>query len=47
MSDGDKPLAWFRAEVKTPPFSEEARIEAGIGEEQRKQEPLGERGDAG
>ncbi|HEY2862785.1 MAG TPA: type II toxin-antitoxin system RelE/ParE family toxin [Casimicrobiaceae bacterium] len=30
MADGDKPLIWFRAEVKTPPFSEEARIEAGM-----------------
>ena len=30
MSDGDKPLVWFKAEVKTPPFSKEARIEAGM-----------------
>jgi len=30
MADGDKPLAWFKAEVKTPPFSEEARVEAGM-----------------
>jgi phage-related protein len=30
MEDGEKPLVWFRAEVKTPPFSEEARIEAGM-----------------
>lgn len=26
----DKPLAWLRGEVKTPPFSMEARLEAGI-----------------
>lgn len=25
----DKPIVWLRGEVKTPPFSEEARIEAG------------------
>ena len=25
----DKPLIWFSGEVKTPPFSSEARIEAG------------------
>lgn len=25
----DKPLIWFSGEVKTPPFSTEARIEAG------------------
>lgn len=26
----DKPLVWLRGEVKTPPFSLEARIEAGM-----------------
>ena len=26
----DKPLVWLRGEVKTPPFSREARIEAGV-----------------
>lgn len=26
----DKPLVWLRGEVKTPPFSQAARIEAGI-----------------
>jgi phage-related protein len=26
----DKPLVWLRTEIKTPPFSKEARIEAGI-----------------
>jgi phage-related protein len=26
----EKPLVWLYGEVKTPPFSEEARIEAGI-----------------
>ena len=26
----DKPLVWLKGEVKTPPFSEKARIEAGF-----------------
>ena len=26
----DKPLAWLRGEVKTPPFSMAARIETGV-----------------
>jgi len=26
----DKPLVWLHSEVKTPPFSQDARIEAGI-----------------
>ena len=30
MEDGDKPLVWLHGEVKTPPFSLEARIEAGV-----------------
>ncbi|MBI2373940.1 MAG: type II toxin-antitoxin system RelE/ParE family toxin [Deltaproteobacteria bacterium] len=30
MSAGDKPLAWLHGEVKTPPFSEAARVEAGV-----------------
>ena len=30
MSKQRKPLAWLHGEVKTPPFSAEARIEAGI-----------------
>lgn len=29
MSPSDKPLIWLAGEVKTPPFSAEARIEAG------------------
>lgn len=29
MAPGDKPLAWLRGEVKTPPFSAAARLEAG------------------
>lgn len=30
MADGrEKPLAWLHGEVRTPPFSREARIEAG------------------
>jgi len=30
MDNDDKPLIWLRGEVKTPPFSPEARIEAGF-----------------
>lgn len=29
MSTRDKPLVWFHGELKTPPFSTMARIEAG------------------
>jgi phage-related protein len=29
MNGDDKPLVWLKGEVKTPPFSFEARIEAG------------------
>jgi phage-related protein len=29
MNGDDKPLVWLEGEVKTPPFSHEARIEAG------------------
>lgn len=29
MSPNDKPLVWFHSEVKSPPFSEAARLEAG------------------
>jgi phage-related protein len=29
MDDGRKPLAWLHGEIKTPPFSKEARMEAG------------------
>lgn len=29
MDRDDKPLVWLHGEVKTPPFSREARIEAG------------------
>ena len=29
MSPDDKPLVWLRGEVKTPPFSQAARLEAG------------------
>ena len=25
----DKPLVWLRGEIKTPPFSQDARLEAG------------------
>ena len=30
MVDEDRPLVWLAGEVKTPPFSAEARIEAGV-----------------
>lgn len=30
MSPRDKPLAWLRGQIKTPPFGAEARIEAGF-----------------
>lgn len=29
MAGSDKPLVWLRGEVKTPPFSPTARVEAG------------------
>jgi phage-related protein len=29
MSPTDKPLVWLRGEVRTPPFSAAARVEAG------------------
>ncbi|MGB3691274.1 MAG: type II toxin-antitoxin system RelE/ParE family toxin [Spirulinaceae cyanobacterium] len=30
MDDKDKPLVWLHGEIKTPPFSQEARIETGV-----------------
>jgi len=30
MSTADKPLVWLRGEVKSPPFSGAARLEAGV-----------------
>lgn len=30
MDENDKPLVWLHGEVKTPPFRQEARIEAGV-----------------
>ena len=30
VSPGDKPLLWLHGEVRSPPFSKEARIEAGF-----------------
>lgn len=30
MNGDDKPLAWLHGEVKTPPFSKQARLEAGV-----------------
>ena len=29
MNGIDKPLVWLKGEIKTPPFSSEARVEAG------------------
>ncbi len=29
MTSGDKPLVWLEGEIKTPPFSSTARVEAG------------------
>jgi hypothetical protein len=30
MSPHDKPLVWLKGEVKTPPLSDVARVEAGF-----------------
>ena len=30
MRKADKPLVWLKGEIKTPPFSTQARIEAGV-----------------
>jgi len=30
MSPNDKPIVWLHGEVKIPPFSKEARLEAGL-----------------
>ena len=30
MARSDKPLVWLHGEVKTPPFSQSARLEAGF-----------------
>ena len=30
MSPNDKPLVWLHGEVKTPPFTKEARLESGL-----------------
>jgi phage-related protein len=30
MQEANKPLVWFHGEIKTPSFSEGARIEAGV-----------------
>jgi phage-related protein len=30
MHADDKPLVWLKGEIKTPPFSSEARLEAGF-----------------
>ena len=30
MSENDKPLVWLHGEIKTPPFGQTARLEAGF-----------------
>jgi len=30
MNPGDRPLVWLHGEIKTPPFSAAARVEAGV-----------------
>ena len=30
MNPSDKPLLWLHSEIKTPPFSKDARLEAGF-----------------
>jgi phage-related protein len=30
MSQNNKPLVWLHGEIKTPPFSQSARLEAGF-----------------
>jgi phage-related protein len=30
VSEGDKPLVWLHGEVRTPPLSQQARIETGV-----------------
>ena len=30
MQENDKPIVWLHGEVKTPPFTQEARIETGF-----------------
>ena len=30
MQRADRPLVWLHSEIKTPPFSPEARVEAGL-----------------
>ncbi|MCI0434449.1 MAG: type II toxin-antitoxin system RelE/ParE family toxin [Gemmatimonadetes bacterium] len=30
MSEGEKPLVWLHGEVRTPPFTTTARVEAGV-----------------
>ena len=30
MSREDKPIVWYHGEVKTPPFTQSARLEAGL-----------------
>lgn len=30
MNGDDKPLVWLKGEIRTPPFSRNARLEAGV-----------------
>jgi phage-related protein len=45
VTHGDKPLVWLHGEVKTPPFSPTARLEAGyLLRQLQMSNPLGCRG---
>jgi phage-related protein len=42
VSHGDKPLVWHHGQIKTPPFSRAARVEAGtLLRKLQRGEPLG------
>ena len=42
MSPSDKPLVWLHGEIRTPPFSQTARLEAGyLLRQLQKRETLG------
>jgi phage-related protein len=30
VTEADKPIVWLHGEIKTPPFSQQARVEAGF-----------------
>lgn len=41
MKGDDKPIVWLKGEIKTPPFSREARIEARLMRRLQRGENLG------